>query len=137
MDVLTIVLIAALVVAFIVIVSLARRQNADSADGSILSTLVGWLTTYAMRWNKLVVALLLFAVFRVMATELKPNVTPPEVWWFAAGAIITGLIGWMLSPDPSKSEVLTLAERNIEREAERDALVPVAIPYEGEPDRKE
>ena len=112
MDVLTIVLIAALVVAFIVIVSLARRQSTDGAGGSIVSTLVTWFTTYAMRWNKLVVALLLFAVFRVMATELRPDVTPPEVWWFAAGAIITGLIGWLLSPDPSKSEVLELAQQN-------------------------
>ena len=112
MDVLTIVLIAALVVAFIVIVSLARRQSTDGAGGSIISTLVTWFTTHAMRWNKLVVALLLFAVFRVMATELRPDVTPPEVWWFAAGAIITGLIGWLLSPDPSKSEVLELAQQN-------------------------
>ena len=113
MDVLTIVLIAALVVAFIVIVSLARRQSTDGAGGSIVSTLVTWFTTYAMRWNKLVVALLLFAVFRVMASPaLRPDTTPPEVWWFAAGAIITGLIGWMLSPDPSKSEVLELAQQN-------------------------
>ena len=112
MDVLTIVLIAALVVAFIIIVSLARRQNADGGGDSILSTLVGWFTTYSMRWNKLVVALLLFAVFNIMATQLRPDVTPPEVWWFAAGSIITGLIGWMLSPDPSKSEVLELAQQN-------------------------
>ena len=113
MDVLTIILVAALVVAFIIILSLARRQNTDDAGGSILSTLVTWFTTYAMRWNKLVVALLLFAVFKVMAgSELRPDVTPPEVWWFAAGAIITGLIGWMLSPDPSKSEVLELAQQN-------------------------
>ena len=72
-----------------------------------------------MRWNKLVVALLLFAVFKVMATDLRPDVTPPEVWWFAAGAIITGLIGWMLSPDPSKSEVLELAQQVIERDEKR------------------
>ena len=45
MDVLTIVLIVALVLAFIIIVSLARRQNAGGGD-SILSTLVGWFTTY-------------------------------------------------------------------------------------------
>ena len=112
MDVLTIVLIVALVLAFIIIVSLARRQNADGEGDSILSTLVGWFTTYSMRWNKLVVALLLFAVFNIMATQLRPDVTPPEVWWFAAGSIITGLIGWMLSPDPSKSEVLELAQQN-------------------------
>ena len=112
MDVLTIVLIVALVLAFIIIVSLARRQNADGGGDSILSTLVGWFTTYSMRWNKLVVALLLFAVFNIMATQLRPDVTPPEVWWFAAGSIITGLIGWLLSPDPSKSEVLELAQQN-------------------------
>ena len=118
MDVLTIVLIAALVVAFIIIVSLTRRNTAG-AGGSIVTTLVNWFTQYAMRWNKLVVALLLFAVFKVMATDLRPDVTPPEVWWFAAGAIITGLIGWMLSPDPSKSEVLELAQQVIERDEKR------------------
>ena len=115
MDVLTIVLIVALVLAFIIIFALCGRlRNADGDDsgGSIVATLVNWFTTYAMRWNKLIVALLLFAVFRVMATELRPDVTPPEVWWFAAGAIITGLIGWLLSPDPSKSEVLELAQQN-------------------------
>ena len=119
MDVLTIILIVALAVALLVIVSLTRRKTDSAGGASIVSKLVDWFTAYSMRWNKLVVALLLFAVFKVMASDLKPDVTPPEVWWFAAGAIITGLIGWMLSPDPSKSEVLELAQQVIKRDEKR------------------
>ena len=120
MDVLTISLIVALAVAFIIIVLLTRKQNTNGAGSSIVTQLVGWFTQYSMRWNKLVVALILLAVFNVMASPaLRPDTTPPEVWWFAAGAIITGLIGWMLSPDPSKSEVLELAQQVIKRDEKR------------------
>ena len=109
MDILSIVLIVALVVAVIVIAAMSRRRGEGGGGGPV----VAWLTAHAMRWNKLAVALLLFGVFRLMAgDELRPEESPPEVWWFAAGSIITALAAWMLAPDASKSEVLTLAETN-------------------------
>ena len=96
------------------------------------SAFVNWVTAHAFRWNRLVYAGLLFLVFQMILEKLGAKISvPSEVFWVTIGFVVSGFVNAMNAPDPSKSEVLTLAEKIIER----DADVLTAAPYE--PDAKD
>ena len=75
-----------------------------------------WLTAYPFRWTRLAFGGALLITFIVIINELTPNVeVPSEAFWVTIGVIVGAFANAMTAPDPSKSEVLTLAEKVIDK----------------------
>ena len=74
-----------------------------------------WLTTFPLRWTRLAYALALFFVFKMLVDHLAPSIVPPEAFWIVIGVIVGAFANAMTAPDPSKSEVLELAEKVIDK----------------------
>ena len=74
-----------------------------------------WVTANAIRWNRMIYAGVLLAAFMAIIDRLTPVTVPPEVFWLTLGIIIGGWVQAMNAPDPSKSEVLALAEKVIDK----------------------
>ena len=76
-----------------------------------LSALVTWFTAYSLRWTKLAFGAALLAIFVIISQKIIPTAVPPEALWLVIGVIVGAFANAMTAPDPSKSEVLTLAEK--------------------------
>ena len=71
-----------------------------------------WLTSYPLRWTRLAFGAALLYALALLVKELAPNVNvPSEAFWVTIGVIVGAFANAMTAPDPSKSEVLSLAER--------------------------
>ena len=77
--------------------------------------LMKWLTAYPLRWTRLAFGAALLAIFMLIADKIVPTAVPPEALWLTIGVIVGAFANAMTAPDPSKSEVLELAERVIDK----------------------
>lgn len=82
------------------------------------SKFVDWFTAHPLRWTRLAYGGALLIMFLALVNDTIPGVAKgTEAWWLTLGLIIGGFVGAMTAPDPSKSEVLTLAEKVLENQA--------------------
>ena len=124
MDWLTIGLLALVLVLMVVVLALLRRLGATAGDGrrpkveerSLLGAVVDWLTAWPLRWTRLAYAggLVLVIYWLFQMTDFRGEF--PEAWWLSLGIVLQALAAALLAPDPSKSEVLTLAEKIVQRD---------------------
>ena len=78
---------------------------------------VDWFTAYPLRWTRLPYAGALLVAFLALVNNVIPGLDKgSEAWWLTLGIIIGGFVTAMTAPDPSKSEVLTLAEKIVDRD---------------------
>ena len=71
-----------------------------------------WLTSYPLRWTRLAFGGALLYALALIVGKFAPNVNvPSEAFWVTIGVIVGAFANAMTAPDPSKSEVLSLAER--------------------------
>ena len=80
-----------------------------------MKTFWTWFTAYSLRWTKLAFGAALLAIFVIISDKILPSAVPPEALWLVIGVIVGAFANAMTSPDPSKSEVLTYAEKVLDR----------------------
>ena len=73
-----------------------------------------WVTAHPIRWTRIVWGAALIVIFVTLA-ELSPVVIPTEAWFLAIGVIIGAFANAMNAPDPSKTELLTFAEKVMDK----------------------
>ena len=84
-----------------------------------MKTFWTWLTAFPLRWTKLAFAgalvMSLLIITNLVPKPLPTNFFPSEAFWVTIGVIVGAFANAMTAPDPSKSEVLTLAEKAIDK----------------------
>lgn len=80
--------------------------------------IINWLTAFPLRWTRLAYGgALLIMFYALTGTDiLRFFPSGSDSWWLTIGIIIGAFVAAMTAPDPSKSEVLTLAEKYLNRE---------------------
>ena len=84
-----------------------------------MKTFWTWLTAFPLRWTKLAfggaLVLSLLILSDLVPSPLPIGFFPSEAFWVTIGVIVGAFANAMTAPDPSKSEVLTLAEKAIDK----------------------
>ena len=83
-----------------------------------MKTLWAWVTTHALKWNRLAWGAALLYLGMTIIEKLAPKGVdiPTEAFWLAMGVILAAFAQALTSSEAGKSEVLTLAEQSIARD---------------------
>ena len=78
-----------------------------------MKTFWEWLSTHALKWNRLAWGGALLYLGMTIINELAPEgvEVPTEAFWLALGVILAAFAQALTATEAGKSEILTLAER--------------------------
>ena len=86
-----------------------------------MKTLWDWITTHALKWNRLAYGAALLFIGLVIIDRLAPVGidVPSEAFWLALGVVLHAFASALNAQEAGKSEVLTLAEAIMEERKRR------------------